>query len=468
MKCILISYYFAPANLIGAVRFSKLLKYLSCADFEFEAVASLNNKIEFLPDGVRYDSILANDIAEKKVHRVKHSLIYRFLSSIVRMLFLASSAALNILSFPKSSISNKNVVSLPDKEKSFFSFLTYLKLKLLNFLIILRKSFFYILSFIQDLDFALMCFLDKELMNSVKESDVIVSTYGPFSSHLFCILYKLFYRKHAVKWIADFRDPMSQPTDPVFIRKLNKYLQNYVVKHSDRVVCVSEGYARSIVTKEYLEKLHIIHNGYDDSDLSYIDIKCNNSFYGDKFIISYTGTLYSGRRDITPLLRALNNIFNDDISIKELVRFVYAGPESKFVNNLFDCLGLKEILIDFGMVSREESLSISASSDLLLVSTWDNPEHLGVLPGKLYELMMFNIPILCLVDTKSGNSEIRNIINDYKLGFCYESTDYNISTLELYLKNLVLRIPSSNYNLSTKFFSYKEISRRYLEVIKNL
>ncbi len=451
MKILIVSYYFAPANIIGAVRFSKLSKYFKLQGHEVDVFCSEENRWLFIDGAVRNDPILENDTSGLSVNRVQHSKFYKFiaqkLSGITSKFFNKKSSSLAV-----NSETRPNVIKFT---------LSSIKYNISKFSMLC-------LSLFQDFDFVFKALTNKDFRHAVASSDIVISTYGPYAGHILALFIKMYNRK--IKWIADFRDPISQPSDPISIRFIHKIIQHLSVKFSNHIVCVSQGYADSIVSKKYKNKTTVITNGFDTDDICSLD----SSFHVNKnrFIFSYTGTFYSGRRDISIILQALSELCRDKTISKQDFEFHYAGPEENYAKSLFSSYELGETLVSHGMVGRDIALTLNSLSDVLIVATWDEPGHRGVLPGKLYELMLFKKPILSIVQTDTGDCEISRMIIENKLGFAYESNkNKSYSDLKIFLKKVIeSKSKGSRFfeTQSPESFSYFNLSLKYSEIFRIL
>jgi glycosyltransferase involved in cell wall biosynthesis len=447
LKILLLSYYFAPGNIIGAVRFTKLSKYFQHLGCDVTAYCGNGNKWLFLDTQVNHDEILQRDIDNLQIRSVTHSRLYQYLAN-------------------KFKIStNKNSAEVADYEKvsEFVLFKNAIKW-------VIKKNIMLFLSLIQDIDFTVKVFSSKAFRDDIKATDCIVTTYGPYSPHIIGLVLKVCRTK--IQWVADFRDPIHQPSDPVIVAQFHRLLERAVCRYADKLVCVSSGYLESVVAPKYRHKAEVITNGFDTADLDFlISHKESNLIESDNFLISYTGTTYAGRRDLSPLLGVLKKLTEKRILLVENIEFHYAGPEYAYISDLFCKFGLNSILINHGMVPRKQALSINKASAITIVATWDDEGHRGVLPGKLYELMMFNAAVLAMVSTNIGNSEISKILANSERGFCFESNQQNaIQQLEDFIQvayEARIKNSASKTAGSFKCFSYLEIAKQYLSFIKD-
>ena len=110
---------------------------------------------------------------------------------------------------------------------------------------------------------------------------------------------------------------------------------------------------------------------------------------------------------------------------KRNLRFIYAGNNSKIVEQVFKNYDLSEILDDHGMVSRSDAAMLQKQADIFIVLSWNTKASQGVLTGKFYEGIRANKPILSVVAGDLPNSELLTLNQKYQYGFCYEACQQN-------------------------------------------
>jgi hypothetical protein len=174
-RVLFVSYFFYPDNAIGAVRSTKILKYLSKShNFSCDVLTIENDAIK--------DYFDANQVyyTNKFVIKTKSKNLGK----------ISIQKKQNFSEFKKNSIKLKNIKSKLRKIKNF-----------LNQYIIFYKS----KKTIKKMD--IMCY------------DAIFSTYGPSVNHLIGRFVKKLHKN--IIWIADFRDPVYVPQISL------KILKNY-------------------------------------------------------------------------------------------------------------------------------------------------------------------------------------------------------------------------------------------------
>ena len=280
------------------------------------------------------------------------------------------------------------------------------------------------------------------------------STFGPISSVL-CGMYVKRKIKN-IKWISDFRDPMTLESLPLLYNKFNKYIQDKACKKSDIITTVSHGYHKRICGNLYKEKSYVITNGFDRED-SKIEISNDCDL---KFSMTYVGLLYGGKRNLSPIFKAIRSLINQKIIDKSDIVFNYAGRESSVIINQACKYGLEDTILNHGQVSRKESIRLQEKSRFLVLSTWNNRGEERVFPGKFLEYMLINKPIISVVDGNLLNSEVTSVMNEANLGVSYEAINHvnDYKKLEDYIKEEYLRYKKG---LGTKFNPNKKVIDRY-------
>lgn len=426
---LIISYYFAPRNVIGAVRSTKIAKYLQRDGYNVDVIT-------LKCDDENIDGILENDINGINVYYLEHSKTYMYLKTHILDKYLK----------------RKNILQKEEKEssKSKDKFKTMIK-TLINFA----------LSIYQSIDFNMKAKkVIKELLKEKKYTS-IYCTYGPLPN-LFVIRWMM-HKYSNEKYVIDFRDPVTingSKNNKWMTRYFNK-LVSYIVNKSDCSIGVTNGisnYLTDISKKEAIT----IYNGFDKEDIKEIIIdKSKNK----KIEFSYTGSLYRGKRDLSILFKCIDRIINEGIVNIEDVSFNYAGEEINELLFQTQKYKLEEIVSYKGNLTRRESLTMQMNSDICIVCTWNNKDELGVIPGKLYETMMIKNPVIGIVCGDTTNSEIKSIIEKNNLGFCYEEAeDGSYNKLYKYILEYIKQ--NEKYSKNIQEFDYKNITKKYEEIFK--
>jgi glycosyltransferase involved in cell wall biosynthesis len=432
MNILIISYYLAPANLMGAVRPSSLAVQWDRMGHDVTILTSKRKSWLFLE---RTTEESVSDVfkgTKVRVLQQDSSKVYRSFSWLIWRVLLK----LKIIGIGGRS----NGGDL--KAHTFFGRT--------------KKIIFWTLSLLQDLDWAL--YAGRSISKSkrkISEFDLVFSTFGPLSSHLVPIIVGSELLKN---WVCDFRDPLSLPHDTRLQSHVNSALTRLICNRASIITAVSQGYAEMISKCGINKCINVVYNGYNA-----VDIPLDFEHCPSRFRTAYAGTTYGGKRDLAPLLKALQemSIMNRALTVE----FAYAGPEGSLVEKMIQKYSPNVRLLNYGSVPREEVFAIYNSSDLLVVATWNDEDYRGVIPGKTFELMAFNKPILCLVNSAGGYIEIEDLFKGIGgNAFVYDSTRHGWGD--------ILRFNSTIYDkgnvssISYEKYSYKNIANEILSLCK--
>jgi len=273
-----------------------------------------------------------------------------------------------------------------------------------------------------------------EALNAIRKSDkrfdVIISSFGPNSSAILGL--KISKRFPDAIWIMDMRDPFTKPFSTDKERRYYHRLASRIGQKADFFTGVSEPCTNVYKQWDRNTDIHIIENGFDRDDIAGI-INENKS---DIFRILYTGSIKRNRSDLTPLFRAVYELITEDKIKKETISIEYAGLTYGLMLEAAKECNMQDFCKDYGFVSRDESLRLQSEASLLLVASWNSSEETGILTGKVFEYLMQNKPLIALVAGEVGNSIFREIITNANSGFLYE--EVNKETDFINLKEYIL------------------------------
>lgn len=229
-----------------------------------------------------------------------------------------------------------------------------------------------------------------EKLRASEKYDAIISSSDPITSNLIAKDLKM---KFSIPWIADFRDLWTQNHYYPYSKIRHFFeerLELKILSHADALTTVSYPLSQKLKQLHKEKDAYTIPNGFDPCQ------KNEGTPLRDKFTITYTGTLYRGRRDPVSLFVALNELISNrsidpiDISVE------FYGDADAWILSDADRYGLKNIVKTNGLISREESIDKQRHSHMLLLLTWNNPDERGVYTGKLFDYLAAMRPILSI------------------------------------------------------------------------
>lgn len=316
----------------------------------------------------------------------------------------------------------------------------------------------------------------NQVINSINQNfnsknfDVVITSYPRLAT----ILVGNYVKKEniAKKWVLDFRDPMAYGNlNSKWYSALYSNLQQKYCNLADIVLHVSKD-MKFVLQKGVKDnsKFYYLPNGFDNDDKNLItnsNFKVNSN---KKITFSYVGSLYKGKRDIRILFKNLRSLI-DRNKIKEgEIEFLYAGKEFSVLHQQAREYSLDGLLVNCGLVSKGDSLSIQSQSDIIIVTTWNTESDKGVIPGKIYECFLLKRPIVAIINGDTPNSELGKMVKTSGLGIEIETMNESDQQEEL-LSEFILQVYNgnnsvTNYNESyVESFNYKNITKELSEIL---
>ncbi len=253
-----------------------------------------------------------------------------------------------------------------------------------------------------DSEFFWYYFNRDKVLDIIKKEKIqlIYTTSFPYSSHLM----GLYLRKklNNIRWIADFRDEWTNNPyhrDSFFKRlkfRAEKRKEVEVTSNCDYFITntplMLEGFLKD--NKDLYKNSTFIPNGYDEEDFLDILDKRDGE---DKFVITYTGSLY-GRRNLDEFLDGLKLAVD-----KKQVR--KNRLEIRIVGNIYDkvieayskAYNLEGVIKSYGYLPHKESIQMLFNSDIILLVIGKGKGSRNFYTGKIFEYIRANRPILAIV-----------------------------------------------------------------------
>ncbi|QKX06365.1 glycosyltransferase family 4 protein [Aquimarina sp. TRL1] len=425
-KVLIITYYWPPAGGPGVQRWLKFVKYLR--EYAIDPVV-------FVPENPTYpikDTSLSTEIPED-ITVLKRSIFepYRFAQ---------------FFSKKDTNTISKGIIARGEKQSFIQRLLLYIRG---NYFIPDARKFWVKPS---------VRFLKKYLKKH--QIDTIITTGPPHSVHLIGLELK---KEMGSKWVADFRDPWTTIGyhDKLKLGKRAKEkhtsLEEEVLTNADHVL-VTSNTTKHEFEAITLQPITVITNGYDYEKGVEVSLS-------DRFTISHIGSLLSGRNPVM-LWKALYDLTEEHPDFATSLEIQLVGAVSEDVLESIKGAGLTSFLTLKGYVSHQEAVAIQRSSQLLVLIEIDVPETRCIIPGKLFEYMVSNRPILAI---GPEGADIEGLIKETNTGVFYQYRDYTDIKKQLweyyqqFLKGTLQTQP-----IGLQRFSRKELTRTLSEVLKKL
>ncbi len=274
----------------------------------------------------------------------------------------------------------------------------------------------------------------EELIQNEK-IDTIITTGPPHSTHLIGQELK---KRHGLQWICDMRDPW---TDIYYykdllhtstVKRMDAKLERNVLEDCDKIITVSSGLKRMFHSKSNhisSEKIHIIPNGFDESDF-----KSQVSEKNERFTIAYVGTMAEIYEPI-PFFDAFERSLQNGIPLELKLVGKVSPPILEELKNR----SWSDRVNIVGQVEHSEAVHHMQSADILLLLIPNTKDSKGILTGKFFEYLAAKCPILAH-GPKSG--DIDEILNITEAGSLF---DFNNSIeMEKYINTIYKEYFSAN------------------------
>ncbi|KPM33257.1 Glycosyl transferase group 1 [Croceitalea dokdonensis DOKDO 023] len=378
-KVLIICYYWPPAGGPGVQRWLKFVKYLP--EFGFEPLV-------YVPENPNYpmiDDSLVNEVP-KGLRVIKQPIFEPYQ--------LAS-----FLSEKKTKRISSGLIPRSSKQ----SFLERLMLWVRGNLFIPDARKFWVgpsVEYLSDI-------IRKESITT------IITTGPPHSVHLIGLKIR---QLHQLKWVADFRDPWTSIGYHKKLKltkasqKKHQLLEKAVLENADHIITTSKTTKKEFASLSK-RPITVITNGFDGE---LVEVALD-----DAFSIAHIGSLLTDRNPEL-LWELLQELCEEIPKFREQLSIQLIGVVGDAVKASIAKYGLVNQVSFLGYVPHKTVLHKQRQSQVLLLLEIDAPETVGIIPGKLFEYMHANRPILAI---GPKHWEAADIISDTKSGKCLVSGD---------------------------------------------
>ena len=226
----------------------------------------------------------------------------------------------------------------------------------------------------------------------------------------------------------------------------HKALEKQVLNSADIIIVTSK------TTKTEFEALtskpiEVITNGYDVE-------KIEKQALDIKFTLAHIGSFLS-ERNPEILWQALNELVSENVNFKNDFCLKLIGATSQEVFDTIASYQLGDYVQNLGYVSHTEAVVHQRKSQVLLLIEIDSEDTKSIIPGKLFEYMVSERPIIAIGPKDSDFAEIIASTNT-GVFFTYDQKEK--------LKALLLKYYQEyqNQNLKVNAVGLQQYSRKNL------
>lgn len=370
-KILIITYYFPPAGGPGVQRWLKFVKYLP--DFGIQPIV-------YIPENPTYpiiDEGLLSEVSDKAI--------------IIKKKIIEPYGLASVFSKNKTKKISSGIISNARKQTRLEQLLIWIRGNLFipdARVLWVKPSVRYLEKYIQE--------------NNI---ETIITSGPPHSLHLIGLHLK---KNLTIKWIADFRDPWTtigyhkalRLSD--YSKKKHKTLEKTVLNTADTIIVTSN--TTKIEFQAITNKpIEVITNGFDVE-------KVEPQSLDEKFTLAHIGSLLSERNPII-LWQVLSELVKEVSDFSNHFQLKLIGTVSQEILDTLQRYNLNEFINYLGYVSHQEAIAHQRKSQVLLLVEINSEDTMSIIPGKLFEYMVSERPILAIGPRGSDFAEIITTTN---------------------------------------------------------
>lgn len=423
-KLLIITYYFPPAGGPGVQRWLKFVKYLPEFDIQPIVYVPANPTYPIVDEG------LLSEISEK---------VIVLKNKIWEPYQLASV-------FSKNKTKKISSGILPQKKKQ--TFLDKMFLWVRGNLFIPDARVFWVKPSVS--------YLEKYITEN--NIDTIITSGPPHSLHLIGLELQ---QKLKVKWFADFRDPWTTIGYhkalrlSSFAEKKHKMLEHKVLNSADEIIVTSKT-TKSEFQAITDKPISVITNGYDIENVE-------KQILDTKFTLAHIGSFLSDRNPKF-LWECLVELLNEIPDFKLHLEIKLIGAVSQEVLESVAEFNLNSYLNLLGYVSHHEAIAHQKKSQVLLLIEINSEETKSIIPGKLFEYMVSNRPIIAI---GPQGSDFADIIKETNTGVFFDySEKEKLKSVILDFYNQFLGGNLQAHGVGLQQYSRKNLTKQLAQLVK--
>lgn len=423
-KILIITYYWPPAGGPGVQRWLKFVKYLP--DFGIQPIV-------YIPENPTYpivDENLVKEVSDKAI--------------ILKQKIFEPYQLASFLSKNKTKKISSGII--PNQKKQSFLDKTFLWIR--GNLFIPDARVFWVKPSV--------AYLEKYIVDN--NIDTIVTSGPPHSLHLIGLELK---QKLDLKWFADFRDPWTTIGYHKSLRlsrfaaKKHKVLEHQVLNTADTIIVTSKTTKtefQAITTKPIV----VITNGYDTEEVG-------KQTLDSKFSLAHIGSFLSERNPLI-LWESLVELLHEIPDFKSHLEVKLIGAVSQEVLETITQFGLNSYLNNLGYVSHAEAIAHQRKSQVLLLIEIDSEDTKSIIPGKLFEYMVSNRPIIAI---GPNGSDFAEIITETNTGVFFDySEKMKLKSVILDFYNQFLEGKLQANGVGLQRYSRKNLTKELVQLIQ--
>lgn len=384
-KVLIITYYWPPSGGIGVLRCLKIAKYLRRHGWEPIIYTAKDAHYPSIDPSNEKDIPENCTILKHKIWEPYH--IYKFLTGK-----------------KKDANVNDVLISMDDKAGLAHKFSVWV-----------RSNFF-----IPDAR-ALWIKPSVKFLSVYLEANPVDALFTCGPPHTNTRIATLLKRKFDIPYLADFQDPWTQVDYFQHLRltqwalKKHQRLEQESFKAADAITIVSHFWKKDLESIG-AQDVNVLYWGYDPDDFKNL-----HPVIDRKFTLSHIGIM---GRDRNPkiLFQVIKELINEVPGFKADFELRLLGQIDVSVRQAITDFGIEENINFLGFVPRQKALEVTCNSNLLLLLLNQAENAQGRVPGKYFEYLAAQRPIIVLGPT---DGDVAQITKATKRGYTLVYDDYD-------------------------------------------
>jgi len=357
MKVLIVSFWFPPANVVGAIRVGKLARYLDRHGYEVRVLTTEIGGDRSLPVEIPTEQVIYTDYQQRSDQIV--ALFGKFSRR-------RPAAALHT--------SHESPIEGKQQGKSAREWL---------------QRHYHALIHIPDMrnDWLKTALPAGWRLVGEWRPDIIFASAPPYTG---LIVASRLSRAFSIPWIADFRDLWADNPyygSPAWRQLIDRVIERITLRSASALVTISPHLARHLQALHH-KHVEVVFNGYAEEDFPKPPVESCTS---GPLTIRYTGGIYRKFREPSPLFAAIG-LLEDEL--RQQIRVEFFGEEDSDVKALADSHGIADVIATRPHVPHRTALELQLQADVLLLLQWNDKRDEGTIPAKLFEYLYARRPIL--------------------------------------------------------------------------
>jgi hypothetical protein len=242
--------------------------------------------------------------------------------------------------------------------------------------------------------------------------DIIFASAPPFTG---LVVASRLSRTFGIPWVADFRDLWTDNpyySFPAWRRPIDRWLERSTMRDVSAIVTTSPLFATRL-RELHRKRVEVVFNGYAEEDFPSSFASADPNF----LVIRYTGNIYRGFRDPSPLFAAMSMLERE---LRNHIRVEFFGDSAADIRTFAEKYGVADEILVRPSVPYRKALELQLGADVLLLLHWNDRRDAGTIPGKLFEYLYARRPIL-YIGYEDGTAA--QIIRERGAGFISNSAE---------------------------------------------